>query len=135
MEKWEEVNKGLIPKENYQVLLQNGEEHGLIVKLEGNKHIVNIFFGGLASLRMLEEGIIPPDIFKGNDFNKFENDKFSNVIYKVDDGEFGNYAKIVSEDLYNILKMKHYVLITMNYVIEIITEWEPEIEVVERIGN
>jgi len=132
MEKWEEVYKGSVPDEEYRVLVQNGEEFGLSIKLEGSKHTVDIFFGAGASVRMLEEGVISPDLFKGDDFINYKNDKFSNIIYKVDNGKFGNLAKIASEDLYEFLEIKHYVVITMNYVIDIITEWEPEIEVKEK---
>ena len=35
----------------------------------------------------------------------------------------------VSGDLYDCLDLKHYVVITLNYIVEVITEWEPKIVV------
>lgn len=131
MEKWEEVYKGIIPVGKYQASVQNGDEFGLTIKLESNEYCVNIFFGGGASLRMLEEGIVLENIFSGDDAKKYEKDKFYNVIYKIQDSEFNKFIKSISNELFDFLKLKHYVVVTMNYIIEVITQWEPEIEVVE----
>lgn len=132
MEVWKEVNKNDIPFEKYQVLVQSGEENGLNIKLESDNHIVNIFFGAGTSLRMLEEGIVPSNLFAGETFLRFKEENFKNVIYKIDNGQFGNFAKEVSPALYSILDKKHYIVINMNYIIEVITDWEPKFEIVKK---
>ncbi len=34
---------------------------------------------------------------------------------------------------YYYLDLKHFIVVTMNYIIEIITEWEPSIEVNKKL--
>jgi hypothetical protein len=132
MEEWKIVYKNIIPKDDYQVWIQNSEEFGLIVKLGSEKYDINIFFGGGASIRMLEESMIPPNLFSLKEINIHKQGNFPNTIYEITKGSFGTLVREALVDLYDILDIKHYILITMNYVIEIITEYEPEIEVREK---
>lgn len=132
MEEWKIVYKNIIPKDDYQVWIQNSEEFGLIVKLGSKKYDINIFFGGGASIRMLEESMIPPNLFSSKEINIHKQGNFPNTIYEITKGSFSTLVRDSLVDLYDILDIKHYVLITMNYVIEIITEYEPEIEVREK---
>ncbi len=128
MEQWEEIYKSAIPVGKYQTLVKNGEDTGLIIKLEDNEYIVNIDFGIVSAFRMLDEGIALEGIFDENEISKHKKNNFSNTIYKIQDGEFGKFIKKSSNELYNYLDLKHYVIITMNYIIEVISEWEPSIE-------
>lgn len=132
MEEWKIVYKEIIPKDDYQVWVQNSDEFGLTVKLGSKKYDINIFFGGGASIRMLEESMIPPSLFSSKEINIHTQNNFSNTIYEITDGDLDTLTREALIDLYDILDIKHYVLITMNYVIEIITEHEPKIEVKEK---
>lgn len=132
MEQWEEIYKNTIPAGKYQTLVKNGEETGLIIKLENNECIVNIIFGIVSAFRMLDEGILLAGIFDENEISKYKRTNFSNSIYKIQNGEFGNFIKQTSNELYDYLDLKHYIIVTMNYVIEVISEWEPNIEVLEK---
>lgn len=96
---WKEIFKDIIPKDNYQTQLINGEEKGLIVELIGNVHKVIINFGLVRALRMLEEGIVQKGVYSDDEISK----------YKAEE--------------------KHYVIITQNYNIDIMTEYIPSIEV------
>lgn len=132
MEHWEEIYKNTIPVEEYQALVKNGEESGLLIKLEGNEYIANINFGIVSAFRMLDEGIVLSGIFDENEITKYKKNNFSNTIYKIQNGEFGNFIKKTSNELYDYLGLSHYVIITINYVIEVISEWEPSIEILKK---
>ena len=54
---------------------------------------------------------------------------FKNVIYQVKGGEFAKQIQEVADGFWETLDVKHYVVITQNYNIDIITEWEPKIHV------
>lgn len=131
MEQWEEIYKNIIPVGKYQTLVKNGEESGFAIRLESNECIANINFGEVSAFRMLDEGIVLEGIFDENEISKYKKNNFSNTIYKIQDGEFGNFIKMTSNELYDYLGLKHYVIITINYVIEVISEWEPSIEVLK----
>lgn len=132
MEKWEEIFVGKIPKDNYQALVKNGEECGLSIFLESNTNVISVNFGNVSALRMLDEGILLNGGFEEQEIAKYRQNKFSNTIYKIYHGEFGEQIKSYCADLYEHLGLAHYVIITMNYVIEVISEWEPTIYIKEK---
>ena len=109
MEKWKEVFVGIIPKAVYQVQLINGEKQGLTIKLSSSQTCVMINFGMVQAVRMLDEGIVQSNLYSENEF--------SEQINQISDG----YGEA--------LNLKHYVVITQNYNIDIVTEWEPTIEI------
>lgn len=129
MEKWQEVFRNKIPQAQYKVLMQNGEEEGLTVKLISSKYNVMIKFGVVSSFRMLDEGVALNGLFNDEQIEYFRNIEFSNVIYQISDGEFDGFLRQISGNLFDCLEMKHYAIISMNYIVEVITEWEPEIQV------
>lgn len=47
--------------------------------------------------------------------------------YEVQEGEFGKQINKISTGYAEHLNLKHYVVITQNYNIDIVTEWEPAI--------
>ena len=123
MEKWEEVFAGKIPKAVYQMRLINGEKQGLIIELSSNNHTcVMIKFGIVQAVRMLDEGIVQSNLYSDSEMKRYKEDGFSNVIYKVHQGEFAKQMNQISNGYGEILKLKHYVVITQNYNIDIVTE-------------
>ncbi|NLL74107.1 MAG: hypothetical protein GX237_11350 [Clostridiales bacterium] len=132
MESWEEINKNTIPVGKYCAFVNNGEESGLIIRLESNEFFVNINFGVVSAFRMLDEGIILGELFDEDEIIKYKSDNFSNIIYKVQNGEFGDFIKKMCTELYDYLDLKHFVIITMNYIVEVISMWEPTIEVIKK---
>ena len=133
MEIWEEIYENAIPKGNYCTSIKNGEISGLNIELESSEYIVKIYFGAVSALRMLDEGILLKEIFCEDAVRTFKDKKFSNIIYKIKDGEFDKFVKSACNGLFDYLDLKHFILVTMNYVIEIITEWEPSIEVNKKL--
>jgi len=129
MEKWKEIFEKTIPIGKYQVSVKNGDEAGLLIKLESNEYFVDINFGAVSALRMLDEGILLNELYNNQTIAKYKNNGFSNVIYQVLEGEFDTFVRNACNELYDYLKLKHFIIITMNYVTEVISEWEPVIKV------
>ncbi len=132
MENWEEILKSTIPVGNYQASVKNGEEAGLSIQLESNEYLVNIDFGVVSALRMLDEGVLLGELLGENKAIKHKRDNFSNTIYKVQNGEFGRFIKTTCNELYDYLGLNHYIIFTMNYVIEVLANCEPSIKVVKK---
>ncbi len=130
IEIWKEILKGKIPYDKYIVLLENGEEKGLSVKLLSDNHEVHILFGSVEAVRMLDEGILLGELFSDTAIIEYKKQNFSNVIYQIEEGQFGELIKQSAGTLSGILDFKHYIIVTLNYVIEVVTEWQPEIVVV-----
>lgn len=129
MEIWNEVFGGIIPHDNYQIQVINGEDKGLILELKSNNNHVILNFGVVQAIRMLDEGIVQTELYSYNEFEKFKKDGFKNVIYEVTGGKFAKQIQNIADDYWETLDAKHYVVITQNYNIDIITEWEPEINI------
>ena len=51
------------------------------------------------------------------------------MLDEVIGGEFAKQIQSISDGYWETLDAKHYVVITKNYNIDIITEWEPEINI------
>ena len=120
---------GIIPKAVYQVQLINGEKQGLTIKLSSSQTCVMINFGMVQAVRMLDEGIVQSNLYSENEIRKYKDNDFQNIIYEVQDGEFSEQINQISDGYGEALNLKHYVVITQNYNIDIVTEWEPTIEI------
>ena len=131
MEKWKEVFIGTIPKAVYQVQLINGEKQGLTIKLLSSQTCVMINFGMFQAVRMLDEGIVQSNLYSENEIRKYKDNDFQNIIYEVQDGKFLEQINQISDGYGETLNLKHYVVITQNYNIDIATEWEPTIEILK----
>ena len=129
MEKWQEAFIGKIPKELYQMQLINGEKQGLTIELSSNRTCVVIKFGIVQAVRMLDEGFVQSNLYCDNEIKKYKDDNFQNIIYEVQEGEFGKQINQISDGYGEYLNLRHYVVITPNYNVDIITEWEPTIEI------
>jgi len=127
VEKWTEIFEDVIPLDNYQTQLSNGDEKGLIIELVGQKHSVVIKFGAVKAVRMLDEGIVQNNLYSQNEIERLSVTRFKNVIYEITDGEFSKQIENISEGMWDTFVARHYIVITQNYNIDIITEWEPEI--------
>lgn len=129
MEKWKEVFVDTIPKAVYQMQLINGEKQGLTIELSSSQTCVMINFGMVQAVRMLDEGIVQSNLYSDNEIQKYKNNDFQNIIYEVQDGEFAEQINQISDGYGEVLNLKHYVVITKNYNVDIVTEWEPTIEI------
>ncbi|MBD5523592.1 MAG: hypothetical protein HDR04_04080 [Lachnospiraceae bacterium] len=132
MERWREVFIGEIPKGVYQMQMVNGEKQGLTIELSSANVCVMLKFGMVQAVRMLDEGIVQNDLYSDAAVKEYKDNNFTNVIYEVQQGEFAKQISKISGEYGRILRLKHYVVITQNYNLDIVTEWEPTIEVTHR---
>lgn len=128
-EQWEEVFPHRIPADVYSTRLINGEEQGLQIELLGSKHIVHLKFGVVKAIRMFEEGMAIDGPYSQKETQRYKENQFQNVIYQVKNGEFGRFADTIAGGFAQVMEWKHYLVITQNYNMEILTEAEPDIEV------
>lgn len=131
METWKEVFIGQIPKGVYQIQLVNGEKQGLIIELSNDNVCIIIKFGIVQAVRMLDEGIVQNNLYSDHELEKYKDNNFQNIIYEVQQGEFGKQINMISDGYGDVLNLKHYIIITQNYNIDIVTEWEPTIDVMK----
>ena len=129
MEIWQAVFPDIIPKENYQTQLSNGRFQGLILKLKGRFHCVVLKFGIVQAIRILDEGIVQNDLYSCSSLSNLKSEGFKDTIYEVIDGEFGKQIQNISCGYYDALEERHYVIITNDYNIDVVTEWHPEITI------
>ena len=129
MEKWKEYKKGQIPKDRYIVEMKNGEEDGLYIKLIGFNNTVNISFGCVLGVRMLDEGVVIDGFYSQNAVDEHKADEFENIIYTVEQGAFKKEITASARGYCPESRVKHFILITENFIIDVVTEWEPEISV------
>ncbi len=129
MEKWKEIYKGNIPKDNYKVQVTNSEESGLIIELKGIKYQVTIKFGVVQAIRILDEGIVQDGVYSNKEIEQYRENHFENIIYKLTDGEFEKTIRKISAGITDFLETKHYVIISQNFNIDVISDWEPELYV------
>lgn len=129
MERWKEIFIGKIPKAVYQMQLTHGEKQGLTIELSNGHTCVMIKFGVVQAVRMLDEGIVQSGLYCDSEIKKYKETGFQNVIYEVQDGEFAKYIKQISDGYGEVLNLMQYVVITSNYNVDIVTEWEPTIEI------
>lgn len=129
---WKKVFEGKIPKDKYEMLLQNGEKQGLIITLISSQYNIEMDFGAVSAVRMLDEGIVLDNLFEEKQVEEFRKHGFDNVIYQIQDGEFDEFIRKIGGELYDCLRLKHYIIISLNYVVEIIAGCEPNINIIKK---
>lgn len=81
---------------------------------------------------MLDEGIVQEGAYSESQNEKYRGEKFKNVIYDVTSGEFQNQIKGFADGYADCLDLKHYIIITPSFNIDVVSEWKPSIEVSKR---
>lgn len=129
---WQDCFQGQIPRENYEMQLHQGEQHGLVIHLYGSAHHVTINFGNVQAVNILEEGVQlndPPGVTFVNQA-ELHQAGFPDTLYQVENGAYAAYVKAcMGTDLYAAMNLHQYTLVTLNYVVEIICTAEPTITV------
>lgn len=132
-EKWIDAFQNEIPKQQYIARVENGEERGLNIILNGKEFNTLIDFGIVAGVEMLDEGVeINPqgNIESENEFNRIKRTGFNSTIYLVRNSNLGIYIrKSMGSELFKLLKYQEYCIVTLNYVIYVVSNHEPEITV------
>ncbi|MBC1448705.1 hypothetical protein IBB56_09935 [Listeria welshimeri] len=135
MEIWKDTFIKQIPKDEYTIDLNNGEEEGLKIVLNGENdcHKVLLDFGAVSSYRLLDEGIVlNENLFNQDEVEKYKKDNFQSTIYRIENGEFSKFINDISNDMFDVYSMKHFIIITLNYVIEVVSSFEPTIKILNK---
>lgn len=132
MENWKEYQKGIIPNDKYlgRVVYQEGMKPVIELDPLSIKDItsINIEFNQVYSIRVFEEHSAVWKIFEES--LKFDDNHYENVIYEIENGDYTNDIKnAAGENLYGIT-IKQYVVFTLNYYFEIVTDSEPTIKII-----
>lgn len=132
MENWKEYQKGIIPNDEYlgRVVYQEGMKPVIELDPLSIKDItsINIEFNQVYSIRVFEEHSAVWKIFEES--LKFDDNHYENVIYEIENGDYTNDIKnAAGENLYGIT-IKQYVVFTLNYYFEIVTDSEPTIKII-----
>lgn len=59
---------------------------------------------------------------------RFRTAQFKNVIYQIENGEFGDFIKENGNENVCLKDYNHYIVMSENYVVEIVAEGEPEVK-------
>lgn len=129
MEKWKKVLPSVYNNLCYKTLLTMGEDEGLRIILNNPQNTINLFFGNIYALRFLDEGIVQKKLYDEVYMNDETIKSFDGVLYEIENGEFFNFMNNISFDMATTYNIKHYIIITQNYNIEILTQWKPDIEI------
>lgn len=134
MEKWIDRFQGEIPHcgHEYLVDIKSGDTEGLKIKLEHirENEVIYIDFSSTKSVIITDEGLYLTDVFNSKEIEYFKETGFKSVIYEIKDGEFGNFINKTSAGLAEMTDLKHYVIVTLNYVIEVINGSDPKIQII-----
>lgn len=131
MESWKEYQKGIIPNDKYlgRVVYQEGMKPVIELDPLSIKDItsINIEFNQVYSIRVFEEHSAVWKIFEES--LKFDDNHYENVIYEIENGDYSSdIRKFAGEKLCGIT-VKQYVIFTLNYYFEIVTDSEPTIKI------
>ncbi|MBC1251080.1 hypothetical protein HB765_00485 [Listeria welshimeri] len=135
MEIWKDTFIKQIPKDEYTIDLNNGEEEGLKIVLNGENDCNKVLldFGAVSSYRLLDEGIVlNENLFNQDEVEKYKKDNFQSTIYRIENGEFSKFINDISNDMFDVYSMKHFIIITLNYVIEVVSSFEPTIKILNK---
>lgn len=114
---------------DYEINLSVGEQNGLIIKLISKDTVITLNFGNIRAMRLLDEGLVQKYLYENVYINGEKRDSFDHLFYKAENSEFSDFINKVSCNMAKMLEVKHYIILTMNYNIEILTEFEPDIQV------
>ena len=129
-EKWIDLFQNKIPKQQYIAKVENGEERGLNIILKGEEFNALIDFGVVAGVQMLDEGVElnSSDGDESDDeFIRIRSKGFFNTIYYI--------RKLMGDELFDLLNYQEYCVVTLNYVIYVISKYEPKITTVKNKIN
>lgn len=126
---WNEVGKDKIPFGVYETISIHNHKLETTIVLSNSTDCVQIKFGQVIAMRMLEKKVIPDSLYSDDKRKKFAEDKFEHVMYQIENGEFSRLIKENENKREPIgsINRKHYIIISSNYIIEVLAETEPDI--------
>ena len=71
------------------------------------------------------------NLFEEKQIEEYRKHGFDNIIYQIQEGEFDEFIQKIGGGVCDYLKLKHYIIITLNFVVEIIAKCEPSISIMD----
>ena len=127
MEKWRKILNDCFEGKKCETLLTISENNGLQIELSNSEKKIKIVFGNAQAIRFLDEGLVQNFLYDNVNIDGNNDISFDNIMYEITNGEFYNFINKISYGMSKELAMKHYIIITQNYNIEILTQWNPDI--------
>ncbi len=127
MEKWKKVINDCFGGKRCETLLTISENDGLQIELSNSEKKLKIVFGNAQAIRFLDERLVQNFLYDSITIDENDNTSFDGIMYEITNGEFNNFIDKISYGMSKELAMKHYIIITQNYNIEILTQWKPDI--------
>lgn len=121
-EKWVEVNPGMIPPGDYSMRLQTGDFENLIVFLKSISHEISLDFLGDISFHCVDEANWLFYPYEDREFEYYRRKQFDNVLYRICNGKYDSFTKKYMGDLFEYEKPLHYIIISLNFFVEVITK-------------
>ena len=118
MEVWKEYKKGMIPNGNYIARIVCGDADGLIIELNSTHSKSVLDFGPCDALRLCERKLVDTAMYDNTE--KIKENKFTNVIYEVENGKFIEEVKLYSGGFLTEPQAKQYSIIAENICIDVI---------------
>ena len=129
MEKWIMYRGCMIPDDCYEVINTVVNSDGTIIVLEGEKYHLSINFIYTEVVMLCDEGRRIKTYLSREELQEYRIDFKGNPIYEVINSEFEGWIKEQSLDLFH--SYKHYVIITQNDVIDILTRDKPNVNIIK----
>ncbi len=125
MEKWMNYDGGKIPLGNYELIetIQNCD--GTTIKLQSELHNIILKFEFVDSIRITDEGRRIKTYNEIPDIQKYRENFYGVPLYRVENSEYCKWLVQESAGIYT--EFQHYVIITINDIVDVISDVPPKI--------
>lgn len=131
-EKWKEESRGQIPPARYKLHSIDNSVPGPVILLTDEKNpdesLVRISFSEMIALRLFSKEAVPDGLFSEEELEKHRKNRFSNVLYEIEEGQFGRLVREKERGNVRYRSLKQYLIITENQIIEILAKETPCVE-------
>ncbi len=124
-EKWIEYLSDVIPSGKYEVIKILQDCNGTIINLDSKERQLIVKFNFVDALRICDEGRRIVTYNEIIDIQKYRENFYGNPLYEVKNSSFCEW--LIFESSGFCVDVKHYVILTINHIIDIITSETPEI--------
>jgi len=126
-EQWKNYVEDEIPFDNYEVseVVQNAE--GTKIVLCGSANILTVKFVWTDSLRITDEGRRIRTYNEVKEIQEYRKNFYGNPLYIVENSEFVEWIKLEMDGFY--MNKVHYVIMTLNDIVDVLATDSPEITI------
>lgn len=129
-EQWLKWNPSKLPEGDYTVISFTQDLEGTKIILENEKNMVKVFFDGIILLaRISTEGIRIQTVGEIQ-YKKCDDYFFRGwFLYRIENSKLSDWVTEESCGIYDSLELIHICIVTDEDLIDIISTFEPEIEI------